>query len=685
MKKTYLTLGLFPLFTLSVSLLSSAVFSQEDQVSELERITVSGTKTERPLSDVIGSISHLSGEELVEVGHVHINESLFRAPGTWISRGNGQEHLTAIRSPVLTGAGGCGAFFIAQDGISARGPGFCNINQLFDLNSEQAGAIEVVRGPASTLYGSNAVHGVINVLSQDLFAADTQSISLEAGPHSYFRGKAGLRSLGDSQRIGLFANIANDGGYKDDSGFDQQKFDLIHQLKNDKYSLKTVLSAANLNQETAGFIEGEQAFRDPLLRRTNPNPEAFRDSKALRLYSQYRQWLSDSSDIKITPYFRYTDMRFIQHFVPWQPIENNGQRSAGIQAQYNKQYEMLAISSGLDVDYTQGYLTEVQFIDFSPTIPIGPHYDYEVDNLTLSPYVNADWLASDKLTFTFGLRYDYSEYDYTNNLTDGSACAANVSNCRFSRPTSQSLDFNNVSSQLGINYQWLENHGLYLKLSQGFRAPQATELFRLQQGQEIADLDSERLNGVELGFRGQSNNLFYDIALFNQEKSHFIFQDTQRQNVSNGETDHQGIEVNLRYNFSTKFYAEFSGTVAKHTYANDIQISASSIENNDIDTAPREFSNLRFSWQPIETLTTELEWIHLGDYFLNPENTARYAGHNLINLRTHWQVSNDLTFSARITNLTNTNYAERADFAFGDFRYFVGESRGIYWQVSYQY
>ena len=84
-----------------------------------------------------------------------------RVPGTWISRGNGQESLTALRSPVLTGAGSCGAFYMAADNISLRAPGFCNVNQLFDANTEQAGRIEVLRGPATALYGSNAMHGVI--------------------------------------------------------------------------------------------------------------------------------------------------------------------------------------------------------------------------------------------------------------------------------------------------------------------------------------------------------------------------------------------------------------------------------------------------------------------------------------------------------------------------------------------
>ncbi|MFB1037415.1 MAG: TonB-dependent receptor plug domain-containing protein, partial [Sinobacterium sp.] len=137
--------------------MSTSVLGQNQEQS-IEQVTVTTSRTSQNIFDVAGNISWLDNEILRLIEQQHINQALVRIPGGWISRGNGQEHLTAIRSPVLTGAGGCGAFFIAQDGISLRAPGFCNVNQLFDANTEQASSLEVLRGPASTMYGSNAVH-----------------------------------------------------------------------------------------------------------------------------------------------------------------------------------------------------------------------------------------------------------------------------------------------------------------------------------------------------------------------------------------------------------------------------------------------------------------------------------------------------------------------------------------------
>ena len=98
------------------------------------------------------------------LGATHSSEVLNRVPGVMVQRGSGQESLTAIRSPVLTGAGSCGAFLFLENGIPIRPVGFCNVNEMLEINTEQADAIEVLRGTGTALYGSNSVHGTINVL-----------------------------------------------------------------------------------------------------------------------------------------------------------------------------------------------------------------------------------------------------------------------------------------------------------------------------------------------------------------------------------------------------------------------------------------------------------------------------------------------------------------------------------------
>lgn len=661
---------------LLVSLLAVGV--SVPHANELERITVTAQRQSLSMAENPLSISVVGTEELSLMNAVHVNQVLDRVQGTWVSRGNGQEHLTAIRSPVLTGAGGCGAFLIAEDGIPSRASGFCNANQLFEINSEQAASIEVIRGPGSSWYGSNAVHGIINVISPMPARTDNQ-LSVEVGPDSFLRGKFRL----SSDNLLVYGNASHDGGYQQDSGYEQQKLNLVHTSTLSRWDVLSRLAISNLNQQTAGYVQGKNAYKDDTLRRTNPNPEAYRNAKSARLHSQFSTE-SGQHRFTLTPYFRFQDMDFLQHYLPWQAIEENKQAGAGVQTLYAWEQRNWRFQAGLDAEWTRAELTETQPEPFSPAIPQGVHYDYQVRARSLSPFINLRWQTSSNLSLSAGLRYDWQQYDYQTLLPAGSACADEVSVCRFIRPLNTKVSYPHWSPSLGMVYQLSPAQQLYSRISLGYRAPQATELFRLQQGQILAKLDAEQLSSIELGWRGDYQNWFYDLTLYQMYKRNFIFQDTDRRNVSKGETRHRGIELALKYQFTPRWSWQFSGSLASHRYANKLTLANSDIKGNDIDTAPALMLNSRLHWQPSQETDVELEWIKMGSYYLDPQNSAEYSGHDLVHLRASRFVNN-WKISASLLNIMDTDYAERADFGFGQYRYFVGHPRSLYLTLSRQW
>jgi outer membrane receptor protein involved in Fe transport len=95
--------------------------------------------------------------------------------------------------------------------------------------------------------------------------------------------------------------------------------------------------------------------------------------------------------------------------------------------------------------------------------------------------------------------------------------------------------------------------------------------------------------------------------------------------------------------------------------------------------------SVQLGWRSEPGEFVELEWVHQGNYYLNPENSSEYSGHNLLNLRTGIRLSERLNIGVRVSNLTDEDYAERADFGFGSYRYFVGEPRAVYATVQYNY
>lgn len=629
----------------------------------------------------------VSGDTIRFTGHVHINELMQQVPGAWISRGNGQESLTALRSPVLTGAGSCGAFYMASDGISLRAPGFCNVNQLFDANTEQAGRIEVIRGPATALYGSSAMHGVINVLSASPEQFPGHRLSLEGGSYDFYRLRYGYGGTQGRHGLSLRFNASSDGGYQDESGYDQQKMTLRHDYEGDVWRFVSALDVTNLDQETAGFIQGFKAYEDDDLRKTNPNPEAYRDARSLRLYTSASRDLGSNSLLTLTPYLRDNDMEFLMHFLPWKPLEENGHSSLGLRATVHTDSGPLHWVAGIDTEYTDGWLKETQDQPFSPNQPAGVHYDYQVDAWLAAAYGQLRFDLSPRWELSAGARLEYNRYEYDNRTGDGPACGPEATACRFFRPADRTDSFSDWSLNAGVSYQLGDSDRVYLRAAQGFRAPQTAELYRLQSGQERADLDSESLRNLELGLRGDRERLAYSAALFYMEKEDVIFQDADRQNVSGAETEHYGAEFSLDYAFATDWRIGLDATVARHRYANRIRLLGSStdIKGNDIDTAPRVFGSARLEWDflPEREARAQLEWVYMDDYYLEPDNRHQYDGHNLVNLRLESRLAGDLRGALRLTNLLDEDYAERADFGFGNYRYFVGRPRQVFVELSY--
>ena len=154
-------------------------------------IVVTASREARDALSAPASVTKIDGEALAELSAKHQSEALNEIAGVYIQRGSGAESLGGIRSPVLTGAGGCGAFLIAEDNLPIRPVGFCNLNEMFEINYEQAGAIEVLRGPGSAMYGASAVHGIVNTLTPRVADLPDFSAGIEGGSDSFLRLRLG--------------------------------------------------------------------------------------------------------------------------------------------------------------------------------------------------------------------------------------------------------------------------------------------------------------------------------------------------------------------------------------------------------------------------------------------------------------------------------------------------------------
>lgn len=658
----------------------------------LDEISVIGTRSELPLGDAAANVSTIGAEQLQLTGANHIQQLVNQVPGVSYQRGNGQESLPAIRSAVLTGAGACGNILVLEDAIPVRGAGFCNVNELFDSHFEQAGRIEIVRGAGTAFYGSNSLLGSINV---HLPIASANSASIEFGPHSYRRlGGSWGYSAGDQVQGRVFATLTDDAGYRDESGYDQQKVSWRHAAKLNDWSLYLGATGTALDQQTAGFIVGDGAYLDAALSRENLDPEAFRDTESVRIWARVERAFGKQS-FSLTPYFRKTKMDFLQHFLPGDPLEQNQQQGFGVQSSLALQATPdFTWTVGVDGELATGELLQSQqeatrgSAFLQATIPVGRHYDYKVKATQLAAFTHFGWTVAEKWRLLGGLRLESMKYKYDNRMLagrtreDGSACG--FGGCRYSRPADRTDSFSHLSPKIELRYQAHENLRWTLSVADSFRPPQATELYRLQRAQTVANLDEVQATHLELGLRWTSERSKLALNAYQIKQSNVIIRDSDFFNIDGQTIRSKGLEAHWQQQFNDRWATTIAASVADHEYGSAQIIGDANIKGNQVDTAPQLVGSANLSWQASERLSLQAQLEHVGDYFLEPNNRFKYPGHTLLNLRGSYQLSAVLSAKIRLLNLLDKRYASRADYtAFTEQRYFPGEPRSVYGELRW--
>ncbi|HKS28660.1 MAG TPA: TonB-dependent receptor, partial [Pyrinomonadaceae bacterium] len=160
-----------------------------------EAVTVTATRTETRLNDVAGSLVILSTRDVSEAGAATIDDALRQVPGFTLFRRTGSRAANPTTQGVsLRGIGASGASraLVMVDGVPLNDPfgGWVYWGRVPRQSIER---IEVLRGGASSLYGSSALGGVVNIITR---RSDQNALSLEASYGNLETGEASLFASG---------------------------------------------------------------------------------------------------------------------------------------------------------------------------------------------------------------------------------------------------------------------------------------------------------------------------------------------------------------------------------------------------------------------------------------------------------------------------------------------------------
>ncbi|MFA5982656.1 MAG: TonB-dependent receptor [Methylococcaceae bacterium] len=169
---------------------SSAADVTELDISDLLNVQVTSvSKKAKPLSDSPSAIFVISNEDIKRSGVTSIPEALRMAPGIDVARISSNKWAVTAR-----GFNGnfANKLLVLVDGRTVYSPSFSGVFwDAQDVMMEDVDRIEVIRGPGATLWGANAVNGVINIITKR--TEDTQGGLLTAGGGNLESGFGALR------------------------------------------------------------------------------------------------------------------------------------------------------------------------------------------------------------------------------------------------------------------------------------------------------------------------------------------------------------------------------------------------------------------------------------------------------------------------------------------------------------
>ena len=629
----------------------------------LDELVVTTSREERRKAETPASIGVVSSEQIRETHATHPSALLNQIAGVWVNVTGGEGHMTSIRQPQTTNP----VYLYLENGVPTRSTGFFNHNALYEVNVAQAERIEVVKGPMTALYGSDAIGGMVNVLTRSPGEVPGIVGSVEAGGHGFQRlllaGSAGDGADG----ILAEANLTRTDGWREGTGYDRASGTLTWERGLGSGNLRTVASFSMIDQQTAGASAlSADDFRDrPEI---NYTPISYREVRAFRASSAYEH-TGDSYSLGVTGFVRWNDMEMLPNWsLTYDPaISETGHASAGALLRYRRNIAPIAgsITFGMDAEYSPGAhrewavqptRTDGVFTDFERGETL---YDYDVAFSALSPYVQLVSSPFSVLHLTAGLRFDRLAYDYDNAL-------GVLQEGRHRRPASTEVSYTHLSPKVGATLELTPSLNVFAAYGHGFRAPSEGQLFRQGRATNTLALDPVKANNVEVGARARVLGIGLEAAVYRLVKSDdilsFTHPDGTTETVNAGETLHRGIELGASTSVADLVDISATFTRASHTYEEWLPSEGVNLSGNTMEDAPRTLASATVGVAPpfLNGGRVAVEWSHVGEFWMDPANTHRYDGHNLLHVRAQQPILDRLSLFARVHNVTNERYAETA-------------------------
>ncbi|MDD4008216.1 MAG: TonB-dependent receptor [Fermentimonas sp.] len=623
---------------------SQEVNSDIDSTIYLNEVVVNAFQINTRQHQVPGAVSVLSGEEIQTTDGNNFAHTLHSIPGIFMHSGT-----YATSRVVIRGVGSRTPYntnriksylndipITSSDGISTPE----------DIDLLGIGRIEVIKGPASAIYGSG-LGGNIN-----LYTPEQSNNSVEALTQygSFNTIKAAATGNYNNGNLNLWGNIShlNSDGFRENSRYRRTSLLSSGEWKQLNYSLEYTIMLIDLNAQIPSSV-GKTLYE------TDPSAAA-PNWKAIEGYKEYQRAitgltlsnrLSENWSNRLSVFGRWTDS------YERRPFNNldDGTSGGGIRNRltfHNTHWDALI---GLE------WVNDI--------------YRWQMD--LNNELINKNRESRDNYNF-FGMVYWRPASDWNISL----GAAVNKVNYKLTDQYAKNGDQSGersfpiiFSPRLGINYAPSQLLALYGSAGHGFSMPSPEETL-LPEGDINEELKPEQGVQYELGIR---LNLFsrrtsieasvYQIDLTNLLVTKRLTEDIFT-GINAGKTRHTGFEFMIKQNiFKLPSFPGSLNLNANYTWSQNKFIDFTDNEivydGKKLPGIPSHIAQANLQWEPIKQLSIGTQLQYVGKQFIDDANININEKYFLVNLRASYSLSvinnSRLELFAGINNLTDTHYS----------------------------
>ncbi|MBT9143714.1 MAG: Colicin I receptor [Dehalococcoidia bacterium] len=585
-----------------------------EAVFDLGEVVVTATRREVPIAELSSSVTVISAEEITDKKKTTVLEVLRGLPGLDVVQSGGTGAVTSV---FLRGTKSTHTLVLI-DGVEVNSPatgGFDFANLTVD-NIER---IEIIRGPQSTLYGSDAIGGVVNIITKRGVGPARWEISAEAG--SFTSRRASLATSGSVEPFHYSFSV---------SQFDTDGISRAKVGVEDDGHENTTLSTR------FGFPVWENANLDFILRYADTTTELdapvlgvgfvdalnyISDRESLVFSANFNQLLTNRWSHRLNTSISDENIEDKDPDTPWHNFKLNTRIS-----NINWQHEFTA---GEMSTFIAGIEQEKQEGVSSGGVPLRENFDESITNRGY--YFQHQWDWKEKFFLTTGIRLDDHE--------------------TFGSDTNYSMGIAYLLSETPVKLRG--------NLATGFKAPTLNDLFWPATPWSAGNpaLLPEESIGYDLGIDFWGKRFYAGATYFYNKIENLITWAEVRpwfwtpSNIDKARTE--GIELEVSFlpldNLRITTNYTYTDTEDKRT-------------GNKLARRPQDKYSLSFNYRPLEKLSLNLSFNYVGDRWDDAANTKKLARYTLTNLAISYDWTKNIQTFLRGENIFNEKYEEAKDF-----------------------